>query len=95
MRWMISFVAASVGGIAVVLLAVWGMNGFDSLGLDTAGTVAIVLGIVVTSALGVGLMALIFYSDRSDADEEAYRHAADGAGESRSADRRNVDGDHR
>ncbi len=30
------------------------------------------LGIVVTSALGVALMALVFYSDRSNVDEDAH-----------------------
>jgi hypothetical protein len=84
---MIFFGVASLGGIAAVLLALWGMNGFRDLGLGTAGTVAVVLGILATSALGVALMALIFYSDRSNADEEVSRAAANGPGESRSADR--------
>jgi hypothetical protein len=69
-----------------------GINGFRGLGLDTAGTVALVLGMLFTSALGAALMALVFYSDRSNADEGAYR-AADGAGEGPSADRRTGDGD--
>jgi hypothetical protein len=96
MRWMIFFGAASLGGIAVVLLALWGMTGFRDLGLGTAGTVAVVLGILATSALGVALMALMFYSDRSNADTEVSRAADDGdanvPGESPSADQLRGDG---
>ncbi|MEI9988093.1 MAG: hypothetical protein WDN69_36310 [Aliidongia sp.] len=69
---MIWFGAASVGGIVVALCIVWAFNGFHGLGLDTAGTVALILGVTLTSALGVVLMGLIFYSDRSSADEAAY-----------------------
>jgi hypothetical protein len=72
MRWVIFFAVMALGGIAIVLLALWVFSGFRDLGLDAAGTVAIVFGILVTSLLGVGLMALIFYSDRSDRDDEVY-----------------------
>lgn len=72
MRWFFLFVAMALGGIALVLLVLWAVNGFNGLGLDTAGTVALVFGILVTSLLGVGLMALVFYSDRSNTDEEVY-----------------------
>jgi hypothetical protein len=75
-RWTISFAITSIAGIAVVLFAVWAMDGFENLGLDTAGTVAVIAGILFTSGLGVALMALIFYSDRSNVDEEAYRRTA-------------------
>ena len=73
MRWLITFGAASFGTVFIILLILWAMAGFDGLGLDTAGTVAIVFGALFTSALGVALMALIFYSDRSNADLDAYR----------------------
>jgi hypothetical protein len=89
-RYVISFGVAWLGVIAVVLLAVWVMGGFS--GLDAAGDVALVLGIIFTSGLCAALMALVFYSDRSNADEDAYR-AADGAGESHPTDRRMGDGD--
>ena len=74
-RWAVTFVAASLGGIAAVLLVLWGLNGFHSLGIGATGTIALVLGIVFTSGLGVALMALMFYSDRSNIDEDAYRAA--------------------
>jgi hypothetical protein len=36
--------------------------------MSTAGWVFLILGIVVTTALGAGLMALVFYSSRHDYD---------------------------
>jgi len=77
MRWVVSFVIASVGGLAILLLVIWALNGFHGLGLGLNGTIAVVLGVLFTGGLGVALMALIFYSDRSHADEEAYRAARD------------------
>jgi hypothetical protein len=77
-RNVISVGIAWLGVVTVVLLALWGMGGFS--GLDRTGDIALVLGIIFTSGLGAALMALLFYSDRSNADEDAY-HAADRAGE--------------
>src|SRR5260221_10983991 len=74
-RWVTFFVVASLCGIAAVLFLLWAFNGFHGLGIGAAGTVSIVFGIVVTSALGIGLMALIFYSDRSNTDENVNRSA--------------------
>jgi hypothetical protein len=92
MRRIVSFGVGALSVIAIALLAFWAMGGFRGLGLDTAGAVALVLGMLFTSALGAVLMVLVFYSDRSNADEGAYR-AADGPGEGPSADRRTGDGD--
>jgi hypothetical protein len=86
-RWVVYFAATALCGIAAVLLLLWAFSGFRGLGLDAAGTVALMLGIVVTSALGVALMALVFYSDRSNVDEAAHDTAvnsADGAKKSAS-----------
>ena len=69
-QWVIYFAVTALCGIAVVLLLLWAFSGFH--GLDAAGTVALMLGIVVTSALGVALMALVFYSDRSNVDEDVH-----------------------
>ena len=92
MRQVISFGVASLGVVAVALLAFWAMGGFRSLGLDTTGAVALALGILLTSALSAALMALLFYSDRTNADEDAYR-AADGADDNHSTERRENDSD--
>jgi len=77
MRWVVSFVVASVGGLAVLLLVLWALNGFHVLDLGLAGTIALALGVLFTGGLGVALMALIFYSDRSHADEDAHTAARD------------------
>jgi hypothetical protein len=39
--------------------------------MSTAGYVAMVLGIIVTLALGTGLMALVFYSNREGHDRDS------------------------
>jgi hypothetical protein len=58
--------------IACGLLLFWVFGGFRNMGLSPAGAVALVIGILGTSALAIGLMALLFYSDQSNADEAAY-----------------------
>jgi hypothetical protein len=75
MRWFFLFGTLGMGGIGLVLLVFWAFGGFQDLGLDAAGTVAVIFGVLVTSLLGVGLMALVFYSDRSNLDEDVY-HAS-------------------
>ncbi len=75
-RWIAIFCGACVGAVAIVLLLIWAMNGFVSLrsiGLSGNVLVALILGIVLSTGLGVGLMGLVFYSDRSARDELVYR----------------------
>ena len=67
------FAAACLGFIALVMLTVWIMGGFDGAELGLHGWVAMILGMTVTSALGVTLMALVFHSDRSGQDDGAGR----------------------
>ena len=76
LRWLVGYVLATLGGIALVLLVLWTLDGFQGFNLDAGATAAVVVGIAVTSALGVGLMGLIFYSDRIGADDDAYRATA-------------------
>lgn len=73
MRWLAVFGGSSVAMVAAVLAIIWAFEGFDGLGLSTHGTIALVLGVVVTTALGVGLMALVFHSDRSGQDDIVHR----------------------
>jgi uncharacterized integral membrane protein len=68
---LVGFSVACLGFIALVLLVIWIMGGFESVHLSLAGWIAYGLGVVLTSVLGVGLMALVFYSDRSGRDESA------------------------
>ena len=73
MRWAIWFTIASSGAIAAVLLIIWLAGGFARVGLDFNVSLALVLGIFFSSLLGIGLMALIFHSNRSGRDEDAHR----------------------
>src|SRR5215813_4550822 len=80
LRWLIGYAIATLSLVAVVLLVLWGLDGFQGFNLDAGTTAAVVVGIAITSALGVGLMGLVFYSDRINTDEDVYRAtaAADG-----------------
>ena len=56
------------GAIGAVLALAWVFGGFDTEGVSTNGIVAMVLGTIFTVLVGVGLMALIVYSNRSGQD---------------------------
>ena len=71
MRHILGFSAGCVGFIALVLLIVWAMGGFAGGEMGVYGWVALALGIVLTCALAITLMALVFHSDRSGRDESA------------------------
>ena len=71
MRRIVGFAASCLGLIALVMLIVWAMGGFEGSNVGVHGWIALTLGAVLTSALGVGLMVLVFYGDRSDRDESA------------------------
>jgi hypothetical protein len=74
MRQAIMQIAAGCAGVIAVLLALtWLFGGFG--GMSGAGVAALTLGIIVTVALGVGLMTLLFYSSRSERDEAVHRAA--------------------
>ena len=67
--WAARYVIGSTGGVAALLLLIWAFFGFQSLGLDVPGTIALILGVVLTISVAVALMALIFYSNRSGRDD--------------------------
>ena len=46
----------------------WNMGSDGGGGMSTAGYIAMALGIVITLALGAGLMALMYYSSRHGRD---------------------------
>ena len=66
MRWLATFVALCLGLCALDLAAICGFTDLPSdqgvMGLHA--WIAMDLGIVLTSALGVGLMGVVFYSHR-------------------------------
>jgi hypothetical protein len=65
-------VAVLLGLLALAIyvgIAGWNMgSGVAGDNMSTTGYVAMGLGIVVTLALGVGLMALMYYSSKHDRD---------------------------
>jgi len=69
-RWTIVFAAVSLVTVAAGYLLFWAVTGFTDFDLGLAGNVAVILGSILLSALGVGLMALMFYSDTSGRDAE-------------------------
>ncbi|HEY6981666.1 hypothetical protein [Reyranella sp.] len=53
----------------VILYEGWSIaGGEEGTGMSTNGWIAMTLGIVATLGLGVGLMALVFYSNRHGRD---------------------------
>ena len=62
-------VIAGLGGLlgASIWLAFYGWNLTDAA-VDTPGIVSLVLGVVLSIALGGGLMALVFWSNRKGYD---------------------------
>jgi hypothetical protein len=72
-KWVIWFILACLGGIAIVLGLAWAFGWLGGLARNLDVGIAAVLGILVSSALGAGLMALMFYSNRSGIDERAWR----------------------
>ena len=65
-------VVAAAAAIIVLALVAIGIYAWQSLGasaLTVHGYIALVLGVVGTAGLGIGLMALVFYSHRYGYDE--------------------------
>lgn len=67
--WTTVLVASCVGMVVLVLITLWVLNEFHGLGLPPAIAVALLLGTILATAVGVALMGLIFYSDRAGIDE--------------------------
>jgi hypothetical protein len=79
LRLWVRILAASCAGMAaVVLISLWVLSGFRGLGVDAATAIALLLGSVAATALGVALMGLVFYSDTSRADEAVRDASAPG-----------------
>lgn len=55
---------------AIGYAVMWYVGIFSDLGLH--GTIAAVLGTALTTAVGIGLMALIFHSSRTHHDNDAW-----------------------
>lgn len=73
-RWLLGYIGMALGGVAALLVVIWLTGGFEDLGLGFAGMIAFIVGITVTVVLSVGLMGLVFYSDRSGQDIVVAQH---------------------
>ncbi len=68
LNWVAAVIAAVVVLIiGIVIAAEW--TGIGDSDISGAGWLAMGLGVIVTLALGVGLMALVFISNRRGYDE--------------------------
>ena len=73
--WIWTFMLASVGFVVLAVLVFWVMGGLGELALSGKGVVALTPGFLFTVGLAIGLMALVFFSDRSGCDDETNRAA--------------------
>ncbi len=55
--------------LAIVFMAVGWNTPEGGEQMSTGGWIAMILGVIATLALGIGLMTLMFYSNRSGRDE--------------------------
>ena len=72
MKSALTWIAAGICCVVVLVIgfliaAVW--TGIGDSEISEAGWLAMALGVVVTLALGIGLMALVFISNRRGYDE--------------------------
>ena len=68
-KWIVNYSLACIGAFVGLLAFMWALSGFDFSGVSTAGLVAIILGTAFMVLVTVGLMGLVFYSDRSGQDD--------------------------
>ena len=71
--WIVLVVLVAFLILAIIFMVVGWAPGEGEPGqqMSTAGYIAMTLGILATLGLGVGLMALVFYSNREGHDRDA------------------------
>ena len=72
MKLRLSWVSAAIAGAVVLVIGVFIAVQWSRIGdseISGAGWLAMGLGVIVTLALGIGLMALVFISSRRGYDE--------------------------
>ena len=73
--WIWRFILAGVGFGALAVLVFWAIGGFGEFGFSSKGVVALTIGRLFSAGPAIGLMALVFFSDRSGRDDETNRSA--------------------
>jgi ABC-type multidrug transport system permease subunit len=66
--WIIAFAAAAFV-VVLAIIAAHNWIGIGTVGISPAGWIALVLGVLATLGVGIGLMALVFISNRRGYDE--------------------------
>jgi hypothetical protein len=78
-RWLVMFAAICVAMAIGVFAIVWSAGGFSAGGLSGHGLAALIIGSVLSLLLTVALMGLVFYSNRSELDQDVHDvHRSDG-----------------
>jgi uncharacterized membrane protein len=67
-----TFAVICAAVLVVTLMAIGLVIAFGDLGLSPHGYIALVLGVILTMALTMVLMGLVFLSDRAGQDEVAF-----------------------
>ena len=64
------FVGLAVAVMAIIVaISVLNWHAIGDAGIDLNGWIALILGVLVTLAVGIGLMALVFISNRRGYDD--------------------------
>ena len=71
MKSKIGLLVASLLSLSVIAVAVYAWISLGDVTMSLAGYLSLVLGGLATLALGMGLMALVFYSNREGFDDRA------------------------
>jgi len=71
--WIWRFTLAGVAFVVLAVLVFWAMGGLGEPRVSSKGLVALTLGFLFTAGLAIGLMALVFFSDRIGRDDETNR----------------------
>ena len=72
MSWTRNFILICAGILAATAIALALLLGCGELGIGLHGGIALVLGVMLTMAIAMGLMGLMFLSSRSGRDEAAH-----------------------
>ena len=73
-----NILAIVISAAALIAICYWGLTvlvATQGVELSIHGKIAMGIGIVFTMAVGFGLMALLFYSNRGGHDEKVYNAA--------------------
>lgn len=68
-RSWIAVIGAAVAVVIVVVVSVINWNIVGDSGIDLNGWIALILGVLATLAVGIGLMSLVFISNRRGYDD--------------------------